>query len=129
MSGRYAKSAGFISLRALFWLLFLASAFYGAYKFGPPYAAFYMLKIEVEGVAKTAHMYTDEKLAERIKDKAASWSVPLGEDSLEIVRGAENVSISIYYTVVVDFFGRYSREIDYSIEVEEPLKETGRVLQ
>lgn len=127
MNGRNAK--GFISIRALFWLTLLAAVIYGAYKFVPPYAGFHMLKTEVEGEAKTAHMYTDAALRRRITDKAAAWSIHLDEQNLEIVRGREYIQISVNYTVDLDFFHRYNHELVYSIEVQEPLKETGRVLQ
>lgn len=129
MNGRHIKEAGFISIRALFWLAFLAALGYGAYMFLPPYVGYYMLKTEVEGEAKTAHMYTDEVLAKRITGKAATWSVSLDSESLQIYRGVEDIRIEVNYTVDLNFFDRYHHELVYSIEVEEPLKEPGKVLQ
>lgn len=95
----------------------------------PPYAGFYMLKTEVEEEAKTAHMYTDAALADRITMKAAAWSIDLGPDKLLIERGMEHITIAVDYTVGLDFFGGYHRELAYHIEVRRPLKERGRVLQ
>ncbi|MCC6502013.1 MAG: hypothetical protein IT362_02610 [Deltaproteobacteria bacterium] len=129
MNDNRAKGAGFISIRALFWLLFLASCFYAAYKFIPPYASFYMLKTEVEEEAKTSHMYTDAALANRITTKAAVWSIPLGPDKLVIARGTDQITITVDYTVDLDFFDRYHKELVYHIEVRQPLKERGRILQ
>ena len=100
-----------------------------AYMFVPPYAGFYMLKTDVEEEARIAHMYTDEDLASRITRKAAAWSVTLGPDNLEIVRDSEQITIKVDYTVSLNFFDRYVRELDYHILVEAPLKEKGRVLQ
>lgn len=129
MNGNCVKEAGYINIRALFWLLFLSASLYGAYKFVPPYAGFYMLKTEIEEEARTAHMYSDAALASRITVKAASWSIPLGPENLAISRGMEHLTITVDYTVDLVFFGRYTREIDYHIEVKEPLKEKGRLLQ
>jgi len=124
-----SKGAGFISIRALVWLLVLSSGFYGAYMLIPPYAGFYMLKTEVEEEARTAHMYTDAALADRITMKAAAWAIELGPDKLLIERGMEHIKIVVDYTVGLDFLGGYHRELDYHIEVNRPLKERGRVLQ
>lgn len=129
MNENCVKQAGFISLRALFWLLFFAAIFYSAYKVVPPYVGFYMLKTEVEEEAKIAHMYTDEALESRITEKAATWSVMLGPESLQIIRGRDEIRITVDYTVTLNFFDRYSRQIVYDIDVQEPLKEPGRVLQ
>ncbi|OGP13782.1 MAG: hypothetical protein A2052_08880 [Deltaproteobacteria bacterium GWA2_54_12] len=129
MNENCVKEAGFISVRALFWLLFLAVSFYGAYMFVPPYVGFYMLKTEVEEEARVAHMYTDEALESRITGKAAAWSIPLGPENLEIIRGRYQIRITVDYTVTLNFLDRYDRELVYNIDVSEPLKASGRVLQ
>lgn len=129
MNRNCVKGAGFISIRALFWLLFLAASFYGAYMFVPPYAGFYMLKTEVEEEARIAHMYTDEALEKRITGKAAAWSIPLGPENLEIIRGSDEIRITVDYTITLNFFDRYDRELVYNIDVRGPLKASGRVLQ
>lgn len=129
VNGRYPKQAGFISVRALFWLVVVFAVLYGAYMFIPPYAGYYMLKTEVKGEAKTAHMYTDASIMRRITEKASAWSVHLDESNVEITRGREKIRIAVNYAVDLDFFNRYEHRLSYSIEVTEPLKETGRVLQ
>jgi hypothetical protein len=129
VNGNCVKEAGYINIRALFWLLLLSASIYGAYKFVPPYVGFYLLKTEVEEEARTAHMYTDAVLASRITGKAASWSVTLGPQNMAIVRGMEHITITVDYTVDLVFFDRYERSIDYHILVREPLKEKGRFLQ
>lgn len=97
--------------------------------FVPPYAGFYMLKTEVEEEAKLAHMYTDEALVSRITGKAAAWSIPLGPENLEIIRDRDEIRITVDYTVTLIFFDRYDRELVYNIDVREPLKASGRILQ
>lgn len=129
MNRNCVKEAGFISIRALFWLLFLAASFYVAYKVVPPYAGFYMLKTEVEEEARVAHMYTDEALESRITGKAAAWSILLGPENLVIIRGRDQIRITVDYTVTLNFLDRYDRELVYNIEVSEPLKASGRILQ
>ncbi|MBI2399812.1 MAG: hypothetical protein HYV23_01925 [Deltaproteobacteria bacterium] len=129
MNGNRFKEAGFISVKALFWLLFLAVSVYGAYKVVPPYAGFYMLKTEVEEEVRLAHMYTDEVLASRITKKAASWSIPLDPKNLEIIRGSDEIRITVDYTVTLNFFDRYNRELVYSVDVRGPLKDSGGVLR
>ncbi len=120
---RPGNKAGFITLKALFWILFLAAAGYGAYMFAPPYFGFLMLKTDVGEESKVAHMYTDEQLAGRILKKAAAWSIPIDEENILIQRGREEIRIAVNYSVVLDFFGQYEKELFYDIEVERPLKE------
>lgn len=109
--------------------MFLSAGAYLAYMFVPPYVGFYMLKTEVEEEARVAHMYTDEALASRITTKAAAWSVELGPEDLLIDRGVEQIRIRVDYTVGLNFFDRYERNLAYQIDVRAPLKERGRVLQ
>jgi len=123
VNARPGNKAGFITLKALFWILFLAAVSYGAYKFAPPYFGYIMLRTDVGEEAKVAHMYNDERLAGRILKKAAVWSIPLGEENVLIQRGREDIRIAVSYSVVLDFFGRYEKELFYDIEVEKPLKE------
>ncbi len=129
MSGRLSDKSGYITFKALFWVFVLASVLYAGYKFVPPWAAFYMLKTEVEDEAKNAHMYSDETLARRILMKSETWGVPIDRDNLEIVRGREFINISVHYTVTMDFFGRYKKVQNFNIEVDERLKESSGVLR
>ena len=118
------NSRGAVSIRALFWILVIASSLYAAYKFLPPAATFYMMKTEVEEEAKIAHMHDDVVLAARILDKANIWSVPVQRHNIEIIRRRSTISISVNYTTTISFFDRWKRVQDYSIFVEKPIKGT-----
>lgn len=122
------NSRGESNLKTLVWLIIIVSGLYAAYKFAPPYVSFYMLKVDVEEEAKNAHMYNDAALANRILNKAGSWSISLGSDNIEIDRMRTSISVSVHYTETITFFGRYSKTIEYDIDVEKPLKETGRTM-
>ncbi len=121
------NNCGSISLKALVWTLVIASSLYAAYKFAPPYVAFYMMKTEVEEEAEIAHMYSDEALAGRILKKAEIWSIPIDIEDIEIAR-QRSIGIHIHYAVNMDFFGRWHRVQEFDIAVEKPLKDTGRTL-
>lgn len=124
----FGNKGGYITFKALVWILIISSALYSAYKFAPPYFGYLMLKTEVEDEAKNAHMYTDRALERRIFQKASVWSVPIDEQNLEIVRNTSYINISVHYTVDLNFFDRYHKELKYRIEVQEPLKDPARVL-
>lgn len=119
---------GGIPVKALFWILVFIIGLYSAYKFAPPELEFYMFKTDIDEEAKIAHMYSDEALAKRIFQKAETWNVPIDADSLQIERGAYDITITADYTITLDFFGKYQRERKYHIFVQRPLKEAGRVL-
>jgi len=116
------NNRGAAALRTLFWILVIASSLYAAYKFLPPAVTFYMMKTDVEEEAKIAHMHEDEALAARILNKAQIWSVPIERQNIEISRRRSSISISVNYTIIISFFGRWERVQDYSILVEKPLK-------
>lgn len=107
----------------------MSSLFYSAYKFAPPLFSFYMLKTTVEEEAKLGHMYTDESLRKRITEKAAAWDVPLNYENFKIERSSEEIFIDVNYTVTLNFFDRYSKDLDFKIEARESLKDKSRVLQ
>ncbi|MBI1911564.1 MAG: hypothetical protein HYS21_06145 [Deltaproteobacteria bacterium] len=121
--------SGSISFKALFWIFVLGSGIYGAYKFVPPYFTYYMLRTDVSNEAKIAHMYTDDALERRILQKANAWSIPLESENLEIERDAYDISINVHYTETLNFFNKYSKDLEFSIEVQKPLKDPSRVLQ
>ena len=129
MTCRLSDKSGYVTSRALFWVFVLASVLYTGYKFAPPWAAFYMLKTEVEDEARNAHMYADETLARRILMKAQTWDVPIERDDIEIVRGRDFINITIRYSITMDFFGQYTKVQQFNIEVDEPLKESSGVLR
>lgn len=124
----FGNKGGYITFKALVWILIISSALYSAYKFAPPYLGYLMLKTEVEDEAKIAHMYTDRALERRIFQKASVWSIPIDEQNLEIVRDSSHISISVHYTVDLNFFDRYHKVLEYRIAVREPLKDPARVL-
>ncbi len=120
---------GAIAYKTLFWLIVAFGVLYGAYKFVPPYLAYHMLKTDVENEAKVSYMYSDEKLAKRILEKAAAWNIPLVREEIEISRGMDFIAIEVRYTETIRFLGGYSKEYPVYIAVNMPIKESSRLLQ
>ena len=120
---------GFITTTSLIWLIALASVIYGGYKFLPPYAAYYMIKTDIEQEAKNAHMYTDDALARRIITKGLTWDVPVTAKNLKIERGYTTISIELNYEVTLNFFDRYSKTLKFRAYSEEHLKDPSGVLR
>lgn len=120
---------GASTLKTIIWILAIAGAIYAAYIVVPPWAAYYMLKTEVEDEARLAHMYKDETIKRRILTKANVWNVPIDSESVEIGRGGDYINIAIEYTVTFSFFDSYDKEQKFRIDVTKPLKETSGVLR
>lgn len=117
---------GAIAFKTFFWVLLFSFAVYVGYKVVPPTASYYMLRGEVKSEAKNAHMISDEKLADRILEKAATWSVPIERDDIFIERPYGSISINIDYYITFTFFGKYTKVKQYRIDVNVPVKGTGR---
>lgn len=128
-AGLLTDNGGFIALKNLFWLVILFLAAYGGYMFIPPSFSYYMMKSEVENEVKTAHMYSDDRILARIKDKAKSWSIDLEDENIEITREYENIGIRVRYKKKLVFFNKYKKVLVYDIRANKPLKTGETTLQ
>lgn len=118
------NNRGSINFRVIFWILFLAAAGYAGYMIAPPYAVYYMFKTEVEAEAKTAHMYSNEKMLDRLMAKVEYWKVPIERDDIKISRIDNEVFITVHYEVTLNLPGGNSRTLYYDINVTKPLMES-----
>jgi len=120
---------GAVSPRFLVWALIILAALYGGYKFVRPTFSYYMLSTDVKEEAKLAHMYTNESLRRRIIEKARTWDVPLRPEDVVIDRGIRDITIRVFYTDRIEFFGRYRKVLKRRISVTVPLKESSGILR
>ncbi|MCR4287165.1 MAG: DUF4845 domain-containing protein [Deltaproteobacteria bacterium] len=120
---------GAVGLRVLIWLAILGSAVVIAVKLAPPYITYLMIKTDVKSEAKLAHMYNDESLRKRILTKAVAWGIPITAEDIVMERRRTAIAVRVKYKETVDFFGKYRKDIDFSIFTEAPLKESEGTLQ
>ncbi|MBI5238554.1 MAG: DUF4845 domain-containing protein [Deltaproteobacteria bacterium] len=120
---------GVAGLKALIWLAILGSAVVVAVKLAPPYISFLMIKTDVESEAKIAHMYTDESLKKRILTKTKAWGIPITAEDIVLERRRTAIAVRIKYKETIDFFGKYSKDIEFQVVTEAPLKESSGTLQ
>ncbi len=113
----------------MIWLAIIGSVVVVAVKLAPPYITYVMIRTDVEGEAKMAHMYTDESLKKRILTKAVAWGIPVKAEDITVERRRAAVVVRVKYKETVDFFGKYSKDLDFSIAMEAPLKESEGTLQ
>jgi len=126
--GYILDNRGAATTRTLFWVVFLAVCFYIGYLLVPPYATFYLFKTEVEDEAKLAHMYNNAELAKRIYVRAEAWNVPIGLGDIMVSRDKEDVNVTVFYVVTIDVAGFYQRDLEYYVDVIQPIKETSGIL-
>jgi hypothetical protein len=120
-TGRFLDNRGTIGLRALFWIVFLSSSIYAAYKIAPPYFSYQMMYYEVRSEAENARHYTNEEIKKRILKKAEDWSIPLKRHNIIIERRTRVIDISMEWDVDIVFLVRYKRTFHYDISVREVL--------
>lgn len=128
LRGNQGGQSGRVTFKALAWILILFFAGYFGYKFVPPVVSYYMLKTEVEDEARVAHMHPDSEVTRRIVDKANGWGVPLKPRNVRIERWSSQIVIKVHYTIHVSIFGRYVRDLNFAIDVTQPLKETSGIM-
>lgn len=120
---------GAAGLKVLIWLAVLGSAVVIAVKLAPPYITYLMIKTDVKSEAKLAHMYNDESLRKRILTKAVAWGIPITAEDIVVERRRAAIAVRVKYKETLDFFGKYRKDIAFSISTEAPLKESEGTLQ
>ncbi len=118
-----SNTRGSVSVKTIVWLVILAIASYAGYLLLPPTVKYVMLSTEAGNEARLAHMYPDERLAERILEKAEGWSMPLEEGDIRISRGDSDITISISYIAEINVLGVYKTGMNYRVNVSAPLKQ------
>jgi len=122
---RVRNKRGFISYKTLIFLAFVCVIGFGAYKMGPPIFANLMFKSGLEDEIKTAYMFNDEVLTERIIELGRTWGLDLDKDNIEINRGDTDISVTVKYHVTVDFVNGYAWDHDYNVYKAGRLAITG----
>jgi len=128
-AGRWLKSlqtpaageSGRIKLKLILWVSGVALIAYLAVVLTPPFVSYKVLEYEARSEADVAHMYTDAQIESSLASKAASWSIDIEAGDIDVTRDYEEIDISINYSVVMTFFGRFERIIYFDIEINEPL--------
>ncbi len=118
---RRLNKSGFITFKTLIFLAFIFFVGYVGYKMLPPVFSNLMFKAGIGDELKTAYLFNDNALADRILKMSKIWGVPVTGENITIKRGDKDISVSVSYHVTVDFYDRYKWEHDYDIYVQKPL--------
>lgn len=121
MENRWVNKDGKIGIGALVWLFIIAVLVYLGIKFVPPYFTYYMFKGEVDGEAKTAHVYSDQDIIKHIMDRAKESELPIEEKDIVLERRESEIEVSITYDIVVNFFDRYFKTLHLEIHTTQPI--------
>lgn len=113
--------SGKINISALVWLFIIASVVYLGIKLVPPYFTYYMFKGEVEGQAKTAHVYSDQDIIKHILDRAKESDIPIEEKNIILERREKEIEVSVSYDIVVNFFDRYFKTLHFRVRTIQPI--------
>jgi hypothetical protein len=98
------NESGYISLKSLFYLLFLAAVIYAGFKIIPVYVNNYQLEDYMR--TQTPFWLTDHASAEAIRKnivaKARDLDLPLAIQEVKVDASANRVAVSLDYSVPVD---------------------------
>ena len=109
------ENEGFI--KGVVYLLIFGLAVIITISFAMPYYRYYILKMQSEGYLKIENSII-EKLNEKIMETAKELKVPLTEDNLKITRVEETLFLKAHWTEVVDIFGKYQKELYFSLDLK-----------
>src|SRR3989337_2680160 len=121
--GWHLDDRGLTGIKGLFWILVFGLAIYTGFKVAPPYFTYRMMRYEVNAEAQNAMVYNDNEISKHLLEKADYWSIPLKEENIEIVRGLDEIEVSLSYTVHLNFFNRYKRDLNFNIYKKAPIVE------
>lgn len=100
-------------------IVFLAMIFV-AWKIVPVKVKAAELRQEVVDEAKSAGTHNDQRIRKAILAKAEELELPVESDSLTIHRRANEIKVSVEYTVPIEFPG-YTYEMNFNHTAENPI--------
>lgn len=124
-----SNERGGANLRALLWVIFIAAVVYSAYLIAPPFIRYKLFKTEVEDEAKLAHLYDDDMLAKRMFSRAQAWDIPIDLEDIQLTRYKDEINVTVYYKVPIEVPRLYKRDLEYYIDVTEPVLEKSGTLK
>lgn len=101
-------------------LIILLAVGYIAYKMIPVKVRAADLRQEITDVARSAGVYKEKQIRERIMAKAEELELPLDPDNLVVERRSDRVYIEANYTVPVEFPG-YTYQWNFKHIADNPL--------
>ncbi|HSN68839.1 MAG TPA: hypothetical protein VLV48_06320 [Thermoanaerobaculia bacterium] len=103
--GRHRMQRGEGQLGCIFGLIVLIAAGYIAFKMVPVKVRAADLRQEIVDVARSAGVYKEGQIRQKIMAKAEELELPLEPDDLQVVRKSDRVYIEATYVVPVEFPG------------------------
>jgi hypothetical protein len=94
--------------------VFVALAFVGL-SFGRPYYRFIALRSQTIDTLEM-DIGNAQAIREKVLADAASLHVPLNEEDLEVTRDEKRARVRAKWSEVVDFWGYYRKQLDFSID-------------
>ncbi len=112
---KVAGSRGFIKF-ILVLAIFVALVFVGI-SFGRPYYRYNALRSDTKDTLMM-ELGNVQSIKEKIMADAASLHVPLKEEDLDVTIQEKKVKVKATWSEVVDFWGYYSKKLDFTVEEE-----------
>ncbi len=106
---------GSISFKTLLFTAVVLAAGYVGYKMAPVFFANLMFKSGLDDEIKTAYMFDDNTLSDRIIKLGETWGITIDRENIEIERGERDISVTVKYHAEVDFIDGYAWEHDFII--------------
>jgi predicted membrane protein len=105
--------------KGIFWLLFLVFLAYLGFKFGVPYYRYLAFKADTKEIAKiSVDVRDDEKIRNKIFERAQELKVPIEKDDIEISRTERFLRVRTSWFEVVDIYGIYQKTLTFYIDTE-----------
>jgi predicted membrane protein len=105
--------------KGIFWILLLVFLAYLGFKFGVPYYRYLAFKADTKEIVKISiDVKDDEKIRNKIFERAQELKVPIEKDDIEISRTERVLRVRISWFEVVDIYGIYQKTLTFSIDTE-----------
>ena len=110
---RAQRGAG--ALKAILYTAFLIAGIFAAVRIVPPYVAEYQLNDKIGEQARFAvvNRYTDDQIRENMFKVIQDLDIPATREDIKIAATNHGISISVAYTVPVDFLV-YKTDLHFS---------------
>lgn len=107
---------GFVKVALI--LIILALCSYVGYKVGMPYYRYSAFKADAKEIARIG-LGDVERTKSMLLERAQELKIPIGEDSVSVIRKEKTVQVNTSWSETVDFMGVYQKEFAFNIDIEE----------
>jgi len=88
------------------------------WRIGSAYASYYRFKDSITETARYSKGKSEEQLRQRVLELAATYEVPVDEDTISVKRSENHVIVAASYTKTIDVLPGYPYRWPFTVDID-----------